>query len=87
VAWKLKFEGRMKHLYSVYTKMLTQNKTIDEIFDLMGLRIILNTEEECYVTLGLVHAVWPPIPGRLKDYICFTETKLLSEFTYYRHRS
>ncbi|HAR40350.1 MAG TPA: GTP pyrophosphokinase [Coprothermobacter sp.] len=64
-----KVEGRMKHLYSVYTKMLTQNKTIDEIFDLMGLRIILNTEEECYVTLGLVHAVWPPIPGRLKDYI------------------
>jgi len=53
----------MKHLYSVYTKMLTQNKTIDEIFDLMGLRIILNTEEECYVTLGLVHAVALPKPN------------------------
>nr|WP_083916931.1 bifunctional (p)ppGpp synthetase/guanosine-3',5'-bis(diphosphate) 3'-pyrophosphohydrolase [Coprothermobacter platensis] len=62
-------EGRVKHLYSVYTKMLTQNKTIDEIFDLVGLRLILDTEEECYVALGLVHSLWPPIPGRLKDYI------------------
>lgn len=62
-------EGRVKHLYSVYMKMVLQNKTIDEIFDLVGLRVILERDEECYVTLGLVHALWPPIPGRLKDYI------------------
>jgi len=64
--------GRVKHLYSVYKKLQKYNLTIDEldqIYDLIGFRIIVNTVEECYKTLGLVHALWTPIPGRFKDYI------------------
>ncbi|MFN3568141.1 MAG: RelA/SpoT family protein, partial [Caldimicrobium sp.] len=64
--------GRVKHLYSVYRKLQKYNLTIndlDQIYDLIGFRIIVNTVEECYKTLGIVHGKWPPIPGRFKDYI------------------
>ncbi len=64
--------GRVKHLYSVYKKLLKYNLTIDDldqIYDLIGFRVIVNTVEECYKTLGIIHATWPPIPGRFKDYI------------------
>jgi GTP pyrophosphokinase len=69
---KGKVLGRVKHLYSVYKKLQKYNLTIDEldqIYDLIGFRIIVNTVEECYKTLGLVHTLWTPIPGRFKDYI------------------
>lgn len=69
---KGKVLGRVKHLYSVYKKLLKYNLTIDDldqIYDLIGFRVILNTVEECYKTLGIIHATWPPIPGRIKDYI------------------
>jgi len=69
---KGKIVGRVKHLYSVYKKLQKYNLTIDEldqIYDLIGFRVIVNTVEECYKTLGLVHALWTPIPGRFKDYI------------------
>ncbi|MDF2954179.1 MAG: ppGpp synthase/hydrolase [Thermodesulfobacterium sp.] len=69
---KGKVLGRVKHLYSVYRKLQKYNLTIDEldqIYDLIGFRIIVNTVEECYKTLGLVHSLWTPIPGRFKDYI------------------
>jgi GTP pyrophosphokinase len=69
---KGKVLGRVKHLYSVYRKLQKYNLTIDDldqIYDLIGFRIIVNTVEECYKTLGLVHALWTPIPGRFKDYI------------------
>lgn len=64
--------GRVKHLYSVYRKLQKYNLTIndlDQVYDLIGFRIIVNTVEECYKTLGIVHSKWKPIPGRFKDYI------------------
>ncbi|QER41727.1 bifunctional (p)ppGpp synthetase/guanosine-3',5'-bis(diphosphate) 3'-pyrophosphohydrolase [Thermodesulfobacterium sp. TA1] len=64
--------GRVKHLYSIYKKLLKYNLTIndlDQIYDIIGFRVIVNTVEECYKTLGLVHSLWPPIPGRFKDFI------------------
>lgn len=69
---KGKVSGRVKHLYSVYKKLLKYNLTIedlDQIYDLIGFRVIVNTVEECYKTLGIIHATWPPIQGRIKDYI------------------
>lgn len=62
-------EGRIKSVYSLYRKMYTQGKTIDEIYDFYALRIIVNTELDCYTVLGIVHEMFKSIPGRFKDYI------------------
>ena len=62
-------EGRVKSVYSIYRKMYQQNKSFDEIFDFYALRVIVNTEEECYVVLGMIHEMFSMVPGRFKDYI------------------
>jgi len=62
-------QGRVKHIYSIYLKMVAQNININQVFDLIAFRIVVNTVSECYETLGMIHSMWKPIPGRFKDYI------------------
>ena len=62
-------KGRVKHFYSIYNKMVSRNKEFNEIYDLAGLRVVVDNVRDCYGALGVVHSAWKPIPGRFKDYI------------------
>ena len=68
--------GRAKHFYSVYKKMIEKNRSFEEIYDLIGLRIITDTVKECYEALGIIHNLWTPIPGEFDDYIAMPKPNM-----------
>ncbi|MFM8783262.1 MAG: RelA/SpoT family protein [Actinomycetota bacterium] len=71
-----KVTGRQKHLYSVYQKMVVRGREFNDIYDLVGIRVLVNDVRDCYAVLGAIHARWSPVPGRFKDYIAMPKFNL-----------
>ena len=73
---KAEVNGRVKHFFSIYKKMVNQDKTVDQIYDLFAVRIIVDTVKDCYAALGVIHEMYTPIPGRFKDYIAMPKANM-----------
>ena len=73
---KAQVDGRIKHFFSIYKKMVNQNKTLDQIYDLFAVRIMVETVKDCYAALGVIHEMYKPIPGRFKDYIAMPKQNM-----------